>query len=52
MSFYFGKRRFSKNRNNKPGHIYRIIIKLEIDSWKIKEDIYDLLLKKIIILLI
>ena len=30
-----------------PGHIYRIIIKLEIDSGSIKEEIYNLLLNHI-----
>ena len=43
-SFILTKEDFQRIGINKPGHIYRIIIKLEIDSGKIKEDIYDLIL--------
>ena len=40
-SFALTKEDFKKIGINKPGHIYRIIIKLEIDSGSIKKEIYD-----------
>ncbi len=40
-SFALTKEDFKKIGINKPGHIYRIIIKLEMDSGSIKKEIYD-----------